>query len=128
MSIVQEKQYVVMTDKEDRVIICISEKDMEPENPMILYDGKDHAMFYRRRGQTVMLDYINKDMQKAVYDAAQVFIVELKNPKTASRTYVVPIKKVAKLPLENINILTPEAIIAEMEKTGKKPEDILKGE
>lgn len=128
MSIVQEKQYVVMTDKDDRVIICISEKEQEPENPMILYDGKEHAMFYRRRGQTVMLDYINKDMQEAVYNAPQVFIVELKDPKTATRTYVVPIKKVAKLPLENINILTPEDIIAEMEKTGKRPEDILKGE
>lgn len=126
--IIQEKQYVVMTDKEDRVIICISQKDMEPENPMILYDGKDHAMFYRRRGQTVMLDYINKDMQKKVYEAEQVFVVELKNPKEAKRTYIVPIKKVAKLPLENINIITPEDIIAEMEKTGKKPEDILKGE
>lgn len=125
MSIIQEKQYVVMTDKENRVIICISEKNLEPENPMILYDGKDHAMFYRRRGQTVMLDYINKDMQKTVYDAKQVFVVELKDPKNAVRTYVVPIKQVARLPLDNISLVTPEDIIAEMEKTGKKPEDIL---
>ena len=125
MSIIQEKQYVVMTDKENRVIICISEKNLEPENPMILYDGKDHAMFYRRRGQTVMLDYINKDMQKTVYDAKQVFGVELKDPKNAVRTYVVPIKQVARLPLDNISLVTPEDIIAEMEKTGKKPEDIL---
>lgn len=125
MSIIQEKQYVVMTDKENRVIICISEKNLEPENPMILYDGQDHAMFYRRRGQTVMLDYINKDMQKTVYDAKQVFVVELKDPKNAVRTYVVPIKQVARLPLDNISLVTPEDIIAEMEKTGKKPEDIL---
>jgi hypothetical protein len=125
MSIIQEKQYVVMTDKENRVIVCISEKNMEPENPMILYDGKDHAMFYRRRGQTVMLDYINKDMQQTVYDSKQVFVVELKDPKHAVRTYVVPIKQVAHLPLENISLVTPEDIIAEMERTGKKPEDIL---
>jgi hypothetical protein len=124
--IIQEKQYVVMTDKEGRVIVCISVKDMEPENPMILYDGKDHAMFYRRRGQTVMLDYINKEMQKPVYEAKQVFVVELKDPKTAARTYVVPIKQVPKLPLENIELVTPDDIIAEMERTGKKPEDLLK--
>ncbi len=126
MSIIQEKQYVVMTDKEGRVIICISEKNMEPENPMILYDGKEHAMFYRRRGQTVMLDYINKDMQQTVYNSKHVFVVELKDPKHASRTYIVPIKQVSHLPLENISIVTPEDIIAEMERTGKKPEDILK--
>ena len=125
MSIIQEKQYVVMTDKENRVIVCISEKDMEPENPMILYDGKDHAMFYRRRGQTVMLDYINKEMQQTVYNAPQVFVVELKDPKHAVRTYVVPIKKVANIPMGGINLVTPEDIIAEMERTGKTPEEVL---
>lgn len=124
--IIQEKQYVVMTDKEDRVIICISVKDMEPENPMILYDGKNHALFYRRTDQTIMLDYINKDMQQKVYDAKQVFIVELKDPKTAARTYIVPIKKVTKLPIDNVKIVTPDDIIEEMKRTGKKPEDLLK--
>ncbi len=124
--IIQEKQYVVMTDKENRVIICISQKDLEPEQPMILYDGGPHAMFYRRRGQTVMLDYINQEMQKKVYEANQVIIVELKNPKEATRTYVVPVKKVQKLPMDNIDLITPEDIIAEMKKTGKKPEELFK--
>ncbi|MBR7158057.1 MAG: hypothetical protein IKD08_00025 [Alphaproteobacteria bacterium] len=126
--IIQEKQYVVMTDKENRVIVCISQKDLEPEQPMILYDGGQHAMFYRRRGQTVMLDYINQEMQQKVYEAPQVIVVELKNPKEAVRTYVVPIKKVQKLPMENIDLITPEDIIAELERTGKKPEDLLKKE
>lgn len=113
MKIVQEMKYVVMTDKKKRVIVAVKERDGEPESPCIIYDGKEHAQFRRNPNLVILLDYVNKDMHERLFLADTVFVVELKDKKTAVRTYKVPVVRVDEMPEIPGNMITTNDIIDE---------------
>ena len=52
----QEGSYdIFMSDEEDEFYIIIRHRDGEPEQPKIIYDGKEHAVFYRNN-----YDFLNE--------------------------------------------------------------------
>lgn len=81
--------YVFMEAKKDRPCSC----------PKIVYDGNDHALFYRNDEQKIILDYIHPDIRDKLRKSHHIMVVEtiLENIK---ESYMVDMEMVNKLPLD----------------------------
>lgn len=122
----QEKHYEMYLGKEGDIMIAISKKADEPVAPKIIYDGGDHALFYRiPEKQTILLDYVHKDVKSYFKKVSEVLIVEVLDDadKTVEREYKVPVRIVKSLPISKDGLITPEQIIEEMEKEDKGAKD-----
>ena len=100
MMIKQMKRYTTfLTEKGDLVIVIPFVEGSEPKHPKILYDGKEHALFYRRPNETVVLDYLNDAAVVVLKQAGKVllFEVDLKS-QTVVTNYFVPVVMTEKLP------------------------------
>lgn len=71
-----EKEYNIITTEENVLVFAIKPTISEPENPILIYDGKNHATFYRTSEDVILLDYINKDAQKLLHEAAEILVLE----------------------------------------------------
>ncbi|MDR1581236.1 MAG: hypothetical protein LBS35_12845, partial [Synergistaceae bacterium] len=102
------------------------EKDGEAKKPTIIYDGGPHAILYRNKEQTVLLDYLDEQAREPLTKIKQVLVAEFKEDgETFVREYDVPVKQMKQLPLPSEGIMTPEKAAEEiekfMERQGKKP-------
>lgn len=77
MSLTQECSYCVFPSEEGIFIIAISSRDTDPFNPIILYDGGEHALFYRNGEDVIVLDYLNPKLQEDFFEASEVIIAEV---------------------------------------------------
>ncbi len=95
---VQEGRYDVLVNNNGELLIALQKKEGEPENSRILYDGKEHALFYRNNNETIILDYVHPDAQEHLSKAAKIIIVEFENDDII-REYDVPVQHVKQIPL-----------------------------
>ena len=96
---VQEKNYFIVPFEEKHLAFAITARDTEEQDPIILYDGGKHALFYRNKEETVVLDYLDERAKPALLTGQNVAVVEI-NPENEKmvRHYPVSVKIVNKLP------------------------------
>ena len=98
-SFVPEKEFVIAEGSEGELYIYIKAKHDAPQHPVIIYDGKDHAVFVRNSEQKIILDYINPQVREKLRKAPMVVMVEtiLENIKDC---YIAEVQKVDNLPVD----------------------------
>ncbi|MDD4519354.1 MAG: hypothetical protein EOM53_02155 [Alphaproteobacteria bacterium] len=93
-----ENKYNILKNAEGQLLIAIKARMGGSERPKILYDGQEHALLYRSVDQTVILDYIHPQVREAFMNIKDVLVVELRDEDIV-REYVVPVRRVTKLPV-----------------------------
>ena len=104
MSIMLEGEYAILINDDEEIMISMASKESDPENPRIIYDGGDHALYYRNPLETILLDYINPEVREALQKVktlliAEVEIDEERKDGDVIRAFDVPLQAVKKLPL-----------------------------
>ncbi|MBQ7413247.1 MAG: hypothetical protein IJV07_03120 [Alphaproteobacteria bacterium] len=96
MPILQNRTYCIKpTTKEGFFVLIIRARDEDAKGASIMYDGRSNALFLRRPKETILLDYINPSIQKALVESAEVGVVELDIiTEDVTRTYKVPMRRV----------------------------------
>ena len=94
--------YEVITEaflnKDSEIMFAIAHRDNEPVQPMIIYDGKEHALFYRTPEDIIILDYLHPEIRGPLEKVTSVLISEVDESKVILE-YDVSVKIVAKLPV-----------------------------
>ena len=99
----QESFYEVHLNKYDELMISIRARENEPENPVLIYDGNNHALLYRTPQSSVLLDFIHPEVRPYLLNAAQILIAETKDYRVV-REYTVICKRVKNLPIDGTGI------------------------
>ena len=81
-------------------MISLHARDLEPESPVLIYDGGNHALLYRTPGSSVLLDFIHPEVRPYLLKAEQVLIAETQNYQIV-REYTVVCRRVKNLPIDN---------------------------
>ena len=84
-------------------MISMHAKEGEPNSPVLIYDGGDHALLYRTPQSSVLLDFIHPEVRPFLLKAKQVLIAETKDYQVA-REYMVTCKRVKNLPIDNTGV------------------------
>ncbi len=94
-----EKKFMVAEGEEGEVYFFIEAKKDQPHIPVIIYDGRDHALFRRNDTQNIILDYIHPSVREQLRKVPEVIIVEmiLENIKDS---YIAKMQHVDKIPLD----------------------------
>ncbi len=94
-----EKKFMVAEGEEGEVYFFIEAKKEQPKTPVIIYDGKDHALFRRNEEQNIILDYIHPSVREHLRQVPEVIIVEmiLENIKDS---YIARMQHVDNIPLD----------------------------
>ena len=94
-----EKKFVVACDENNELYIFIGAKKNHPDNPKIIYDGYDHAVFLRTPQERIILDYINPEIRSELRKSNRIIMVEtiLENIK---ESYYVDMQIVEKIPVD----------------------------
>jgi hypothetical protein len=97
-----ENSYDILQNKDGDFMFSVLEREGEPDNPKLVYDGGDHALLHRNGGHVVILDYINPDVRQPLTKTKEVLIGEhsKKDKKNYVREYVAAVKIVKRLPEE----------------------------
>lgn len=74
-------------------MISLHARDPEPESPVLIYDGGNHALLYRTPGSSVLLDFIHPEVRPYLLKAEQVLIAETQNYQIV-REYTVVCRRV----------------------------------
>ncbi|MCK5295776.1 MAG: hypothetical protein KAJ75_02690 [Alphaproteobacteria bacterium] len=121
----QEEFYKVILNADNEIMLSIFARSGEPEDSTILYDGGEHAMFYRDKETAVVLDYLPPETYEAWNNAETILIAEYKEDATEEepvRAYDVPIRHMKRLPADMSDMLSFEELVENPDKL----EEILK--
>lgn len=96
----QMKLYTTfLIENGDVVCVIPAVRENEPEQPKILYDGNQHALFYRAPGQSFVLDYLNEAIQIALKQTDKVLLFEVDlDQQDVVTDYFVPVVETERLP------------------------------
>ena len=83
-------------------MIAIKARDDEPVKPIIIYDGKEHALLYRDPKHTIILDFIHPDARPLIAIAEEIIIAEFAD-EDWKRDYTAPVRMVKMIPLAKEN-------------------------
>lgn len=93
------KEYEIIKTIEGVLVFKIKPCIKEPSNPILLYDGKNHATFYRNSEDVLLLDYINPEIQEEFIKSKEILVIEFDDvSKTVTRDYKALIKPIKKNP------------------------------
>ena len=94
----QERNYFVLPAS-DSTVFAIKAKEGQAAHPTILYAGGEHALFYRSEDETIVLDYLSKEVQQQLSNPQKITVAEI-DPATEKvvQQYQVKFKKVEQLP------------------------------
>ena len=98
----QEKSYGIFRNLQGDLLIKIKARIADAKKPVIVYDGKLHAVLYRNTENIIVLDYINERARPFLEKAKRVIVVEA-HDEAIVREYVAPVQQVKQVPLP-INI------------------------
>ena len=100
-----EAYYDILENSDGELLFCLKAREGSPERPQILYNGEDHALFYRTADQMIVLDHIHVDVRDALNRVSSVLVAEFsdatdENPQRGIvREYTASVRHVSKLPL-----------------------------
>ncbi len=93
----RENDYHVIITHEGTLVFLIKSRSQEPERPFLLYDGGNHAIFYRRENETIAFDCLNEKLIPYLQNSDEIVVFELDDDmEDISRDYAVYIKHVKK--------------------------------
>lgn len=95
-----EAFYDVLQNMDDELLVTVRARTGGPSEPVIFYDGKEHALLKRNDDMFIILDYLHPDVRKLFFDSKTILIAEFKDTGII-REYHVPVKAVDKLPIED---------------------------
>ena len=95
----QESFYEIHLNKYNELMISLRAKEDEPQSPVLIYDGGDHALLYRTPQSSVLLDFIHPEVRPVLLNAKKVLIAETKNYQVV-REYTAVCKQVKNLPID----------------------------
>lgn len=98
-----ENDYKVIITNEGVLVFVIKCYDEAPEKPFLLYDGGNHATFYRRENQTILFDFLNEKIIPILQNAEKIVIFEVSEEiEDVARDYEAYVKHIKK------NVFTDE--------------------
>lgn len=107
-----ENKFVIAEGDEGDLYIFLQAKKEHPDEPRVIYDGYDHAIFMRRPEERIILDYIHPEVRDQLRKARRVVMVEtiLENIK---ESYYADMQVVDKIPVDwsKIGLKTWEEIV-----------------
>jgi hypothetical protein len=115
--VVVAKKYLFIKDKKENLGLILFPYSQKPKNPEILYDGGQHAIFYRNEDQTIILDFINKDARLPLKKRKDIMIGEISEQGKIEHEYKAKVKQVKKIPNIEKHI---EKALKEIEKNYKQ--------
>ena len=99
-----ESYYDILANSEGELLFCLKAREGSPDRPLILFNGENHALFYRTADQMIVLDYIHPEVCPLLKEASSVLVAEFTDPvgdnpmKGIVREYVATVRHVSKLP------------------------------
>ena len=96
---VTENDYAFAEGTEGELYIYLSAKTGIAQNPQIIYDGGEHAVFMRSNEQHIILDYINPQIRDKLRKSQTIIIVET-NLENINACYSANVKIVDKIPVD----------------------------
>ena len=88
-----------LTEKGDLVCVIPVLETKQPSQPKILYDGGEHALFYRAPGETFVLDYLNEVVQVVLKQTQKLLMFEVDlQEQNVILDYFVQVMMVERLP------------------------------
>ncbi len=107
-----ENKFVIAEGEQGDLYVFLQAKKAHPDEPRIIYDGYDHAIFMRRPEERIILDYIHPEVRAQLRKAKRVVMVEtiLENIK---ESYYADMQMVEKIPVDwsKIGLRTWEEIV-----------------
>ena len=97
----QEKKFDILRNPAGELLIVIRARIDSEEKPQIVYDGGEHALLYRNKESTIVLDYIHPMVRENLSGAHSVLIVEAQG-SAIIREYFATVKQTDKIPLPEI--------------------------
>ncbi len=99
MSYTTENNFVIAEGEAGDLYFFISAKNAHPQSPRIVYDGKEHAVFWRSSAQHIILDYINPEIREKLRKSHEVIVVETLCDNI-KESYYVPMQIVDDIPVD----------------------------
>ena len=92
-----ENDYSVIITNEGPLVFIIKARDTEPESPFLLYDGGNHATFYRGEHETVLFDFLNEQVVPILQKSESIVVFEVDDEiEDISRDYTAGVKHIKK--------------------------------
>ena len=70
------KDYLITISNENIPVIIIASRTETPNSPVILYDGGNHATFYRQPTEVILLDYLAPETKQILLEAPFAVVME----------------------------------------------------
>ncbi len=100
-----ENYYDILANADGELVFCIKAREGNPVQPQILFNGEEHALFYRTADQMIVLDYIHPEVRPLLEKLSSVLVAEILEPSDKNQTgeivreYMASVRHVSKLPL-----------------------------
>lgn len=109
--IVQEKGYYVFPRKDDGLLITIKALKSKQDNPVLFYNGAEHALLKVSDKTTVILDYLDPKIRPVLLNSKSVWICECDYPtKQLVREYPALVARVEEFPEIELELTLQQAM------------------
>lgn len=85
--------YSILQNAKGEIMIMMSAREGEPENPRFIYDGGDAALLYRNTDSSVSFRHIDENAHDVLKNLKEILIVEIANDDV-EREYTAPVRLV----------------------------------
>ncbi len=75
-----EAYYDILANADGELLFCLKAREGSPDRPQILFNGENHALFYRTADQMIVLDYIHPEVCPLLKEASSVLVAEFTEP------------------------------------------------
>lgn len=104
--IIQEKNYAILKNFSNELLIITKHCEIPPKDVEIVYDGGKHALLYRDNQNIKILDFINEQVRPELLNAKEVTVIEYDDKEKIKYEYKVPINKFNKINIEENEVVT----------------------
>ena len=90
----QLESYTAFLTEEGKLVLVVPPVGANvPEDPKIVYDGGEHALFYKTPTQVYILDYLNEVARAALREQSSILLFEVNTDfQIIVRDYDVPVE------------------------------------
>ena len=86
-----DKKYEILKNGAGEILIIIGNRQDEPENPRIIYDGGDSVLLYRNRESSIFLTNVAEDARQPIQYVNKITIAEIQGDEVI-REYIAPVR------------------------------------
>ena len=93
-----EGNYDAYVNEDGEMLFGLRYRKEKPKNPKIVYDGKEHVLFYRAGENVIVLGHLNPAIHDKLSAVEKVLIAEV-DGEEIMREYFADVQHVKKLPI-----------------------------